>query len=80
MSDTTDSKSDVIPAYSEAGPEAESMERAAEGIRPAADDAVNSSEKAVPTDVPVENHGTTETDIPSRIAETARRKAAQMPH
>ncbi len=80
MSDTTDSKSDIIPAYGEAGPEAESMERAAEGIKPAANDAVNLSEKAVPTNVPVESHGTTETDIPSRIAEAAQRKAAQMPH
>ncbi len=79
MSDTTDSKSDVIPAYGEAGPEAESMERAAKGTAPAADDAVDSSEKAVPTDEPVQNHGTTETDIPSRIAETAQCKAAQTP-
>lgn len=79
MSDTTDSKSDVIPGYGEAGPEAESMKRAAEGIKPSANDAVNSSEKVVPTDLPVENHGTTETDIPGRIAETAQRKAAQVP-
>ncbi len=79
MSDTTDSKSGVIPAYGEAGPEAKSMERAAEGAAPAADDAVNSSEKAVPADTPVESHGTTETDIAGRIAEAAQRKAAQRP-
>ncbi len=71
-------KPDVIPAYGEVGPEAESMERAADRD-PAAGDAVNASEKVLPADAPVESHGTTETDIPGRIAETAERTAAQTP-
>lgn len=64
---------DVIPAYGEAGPEAESMDKAADS-KPG-NDAANASEKVLPDDVAVESHGTTETDIPARIAETADRAA-----
>lgn len=71
MSDTN--TPDVVPAYGEAGPEAESMDRAAAG-KPG-NDAANASEKVLPDDVAVESHGTTETDIPARIAETADRTA-----
>ena len=67
---------DVIPAYGEAGPEAESMDKAADG-KPG-NDAANASEKVLPEDVSVESAGTTEVDIPNRIAETANR-AAQSP-
>lgn len=73
MSDKTDATPDVIPAYGEAGPEAESMDRAAEGAP--ADEAANASEKVLPPDAPVERHGTTETDVAGRISETANRAA-----
>ena len=67
---------DVVPAYGEAGPEAESMDKAADG-KPG-NDAANTSEKVLPDDVLVESTGTTEVNIPARIAETADR-AAQSP-
>ena len=67
---------DVVPAYGEAGPEAESMDKAADG-KPG-NDAANASEKVLPDDVAVESTGTTEVNIPDRIAETANR-AAQSP-
>lgn len=63
---------DVIPAYGEAGPEAESMNNAADNPA-ASSEAVNASEKVLPDDLAIESHGTTETDIPARIAETADR-------
>lgn len=79
MSDKPNAEPEVIPAYGEAGPEAESMERAADQADPAGGDAVNASEKALPKDAHIQNHGSTETDIAGRINETAERTSAQTP-
>ena len=72
---------EVIPAYGEAGPEAESMNKAANKAADRAGntgtDAANASDKVLPDDVAVEGHGTTEVDIPGRIAETAGRAGQQ---
>lgn len=67
---------DVIPAYGEAGPEAEAMDKAADGDR-SGTDAANAAERSLPPDAPVQNHGTTEVDITSRINETADRASQQ---
>ena len=64
---------EVIPAYGETGPEAESMDKAADQAANTGTEAANASEKVLPDDVAVESHGTTEVDIPGRIAETAER-------
>ena len=64
---------EVIPAYGEAGPEAESMDKAADRAGTTSTDAVNASEKVLPDEGFAENQGTTEVDIPARIAETAER-------
>ena len=68
---------EVIPAYGEAGPEAESMNKAVDRAGNTGTDAANASDKVLPDDVAVEGHGTTEVDIPGRIAETAGRAGQQ---
>lgn len=65
----------VVPGYGEADGEAASMNKAAAGeVSPPAPDA---AARVVPDDAGPVGHGTTETDVKARIAETAAREATK---